>query len=336
MSTPVSDRPRTSAVPARGLRPLLADRPIIVLAAVFVALYSITAVQDPTMLSLGGIRSTLLLAAPLGIFAAAQTICMLTGGMDLSVTMIANFAAYVAASQVVHGQVRALALALIVGLVAGAINGIGVGVFRVSPIIMTLGLSSVLLGTVTVGLVGGGFLSGSVSVPRAVAFLGGGSLFGPIPANFLVWLVVALVMIVGLTFTGLGRTIYALGDNAAACRLGGIRPWRVYLAVYIIAGLLAAVGGLVFSGITSSVGPSQTDIYLLPAIAAAVVGGTSILGGVGGYGGTIFGALILTVLNRLLLTFNTSEAVRQIVYGLIVLVLAWVYVRLSGQRTEFA
>lgn len=316
------------------LKHLLADRPIIVLAAVFVVLYLVTALQDPTMFGMGGIRSTLLLAAPLGIFAAAQTICMLTGGMDLSVTMIANFAAYVAASQAVHGPVRALLLALVVGLAAGAINGIGVGVFKVSPIIMTLGLSSVLLGTVTVGLVGGGFLSGSVSVLPVVAEIGGGTLVGPIPANFLVWLVIALVMILGLTYTGLGRTIYAIGDNPIACRLGGIRPWQVYLAVYVIAGVLAALGGLAFSGIASSVGPSQTDIYLLPSIAAAVIGGTSILGGVGGYGGTIFGALILTVLNRLLLTLDTSEAVRQIVYGLIVLVLAWVYVRVSGQQTE--
>jgi ribose transport system permease protein len=96
--------------------------------------------------------------------------------------------------------------------------------------------------------------------------------------------------------------------------------------------VLAALGGLLFSGNTGSVGPDQTNAYLLPSVAAAVIGGTSILGGVGGYTGTILGALILTVLNRLLLALDTTEAFRQILYGLIVLALAWVYVRVTGQR----
>ena len=106
-----------------------------------------------------------------------------------------------------------------------------------------------------------------------------------------------------------------------------VRIWQVLLAVYVMSALLAALGGLLFSGISGSVGPDQTNAYLLPSVAAAVIGGTSILGGVGGYTGTILGALILTVLNRLLLTLDTTEAFRQILYGLIVLALAWVYVR---------
>ncbi len=89
-----------------------------------------------------------------------------------------------------------------------------------------------------------------------------------------------------------------------------------------------------FSGLSGSVGPDQTNSYLLPAIAAAVIGGTSILGGTGGFAGTIVGAFILTVLNRLLLGIHTSEAVRQIIYGVIVLALAWAYVRITGQRAD--
>ena len=111
-----------------------------------------------------------------------------------------------------------------------------------------------------------------------------------------------------------------------------MRVWQVLLAVYVISAVLAAIGGLLFSGTTGSVGPDQTNSYLLPSVAAAVIGGTSILGGSGGYSGTIIGALILTVLNRLLLSLDTSEAFRQVLYGLIVLILAWVYVRLTGQK----
>ena len=153
-----------------------------------------------------------------------------------------------------------------------------------------------------------------------------------IPANTVVWIVLGGLIVLGLSRSGLGRMIYAVGDNPVACRLAGVRIWQVLLAVYVLSAVLAALGGLLFSGISGSVGPDQTNAYLLPSVAAAVIGGTSILGGVGGYTGTILGALILTVLNRLLLTLDTTEAFRQILYGLIVLALAWVYVRLTGQR----
>lgn len=332
----VAVEPQADPRPGPGARlaQLMRDRPIVVLALVFVVLYAVTGAFDPAMFSLAGVRSVLLLSAPLGIFAAAQTLCMLTGGIDMSVAMVANFAAYICANAAGAGQVTALLLAFGVGLLAGAVNGIGVGVFKVNPLIMTLGLSSVILGVVVVGMQTGGFLSGSKTLIPVVAYLGGGSLFGPIPASALVWVPLSVLLIWGLGRTGLGRLIYAVGDNPIACRLGGVRVWAVLIATYAMAGMLAALGGLLFSGISSSLGPDQTNGYLLPAIAATVIGGTSIMGGIGGYAGTIMGTLILTTLNRLLLTLDTNEGVRQIIYGLIVLALAWVYVRISGQRAE--
>jgi ribose transport system permease protein len=326
MSTAVAD-------PAiRDWRQLLVDRPAVALSGVLLLLYVITGLFAPGMFTPNGVRSTLLLACPLAILAASQTLCMLTGGIDLSTVMTANFAAYVAANQSGQGPLVALGLALCVGLAVGLVNGIGVGVFKVNPLIMTLGMASVLLGVVTVGLVGDGFLSGSTRLLPVLRTVASGTLFGPVPNNVVVWALVAAGLIFGLSRTGLGRAIYAVGDNPIACRLAGVRIWQVLLAVYVLSALLAALGGLLFSGISGSVGPDQTNAYLLPSVAAAVIGGTSILGGVGGYTGTILGALILTVLNRLLLTLDTTEAFRQILYGLIVLALAWVYVRLTGQR----
>ena len=326
MSTAVAD-------PAiRDWRQLLVDRPAVALTGVLLLLYVITGLFAPGMFTPNGVRSTLLLACPLAILAASQTLCMLTGGIDLSTVMTANFAAYVAANQSGQGPVVALGLALCVGLAVGLVNGIGVGVFKVNPLIMTLGMASVLLGVVTVGLVGDGFLSGSTRLLPVLRTVASGTLFGPVPNNVVVWALVAAGLIFGLSRTGLGRAVYAVGDNPIACRLAGVRIWQVLLAVYVLSALLAALGGLLFSGISGSVGPDQTNAYLLPSVAAAVIGGTSILGGVGGYTGTILGALILTVLNRLLLTLDTTEAFRQILYGLIVLALAWVYVRLTGQR----
>jgi ribose transport system permease protein len=323
----------TTAEPvARDWRQTLVDRPAVALTGVLVVLYLVTATQAPGMFSFSGVRSILLLACPLAILAASQTLCMLTGGIDLSTVMTANFAAYVAANQSGQGPLVALGLAACVGLAVGLVNGVGVGVFKVNPLIMTLGMASVLLGVVTVGLVGDGFLSGSTRLLPVVRTVASGTLFGPLPTNLLVWAVVAAALIFGLSRTGLGRGIYAVGDNPVACRLAGIRIWQVLLAVYLLSALLAALGGVLFSGSSGSVGPDQTNAYLLPSVAAAVIGGTSILGGVGGYTGTILGALILTVLNRLLLALDTTEAFRQILYGLIVLALAWVYVRVTGQR----
>jgi ribose transport system permease protein len=316
----------------RDWRQTLVDRPAVVLSGVLLLLYVVTGLVAPGMFTPNGVRSTLLLACPLAILAASQTLCMLTGGIDLSTVMTANFAAYVAANQSGQGPLAALSLALLVGLAVGTVNGVGVGVFKVNPLIMTLGMASVLLGVVTVGLVGDGFLSGSTRLLPVLRTVASGTLFGPVPNNVLVWALVAAVLIFGLSRTGLGRAVYAVGDNPIACRLAGVRIWQVLLAVYVLSALLAALGGLLFSGISGSVGPDQTNAYLLPSVAAAVIGGTSILGGVGGYTGTILGALILTVLNRLLLTLDTTEAFRQILYGLIVLALAWVYVRLTGQR----
>jgi ribose transport system permease protein len=313
-----------------GWRTRIVEQPTLVLVGVFAVLYAVTVWQDDSLLETGGIRSILLLACPLAIFAASQTLCMLTGGIDLSIAMTANLAAYVAAVESGQGTARALLLALTVGLVVGFVNGLAIGVFRVNPLIMTLGMASVLLGIITVGL--RGWLSGSTNVLDFVRDVGSGTLAGPLPKNLIVWVIIAAILVLGLRSSGLGRMIYAVGDNPIACRLAGVRVWQVLLAVYVLSGLLAAIGGLLFSGTTGSVGVDQTNNYLLPSVAATVIGGTSILGGTGGYAGTILGALILTVLNRLLLRIDVSEAVKQMLYGAIVLVLAWLYVRLTGQK----
>lgn len=314
------------------IRDTLAQRPVVTLSVVLIALYITAGIRDPTLFTVNGVRSILLLACPLALLAASETICMLTAGIDLSVTMTANLAAYLAATHSGAGPITSVGFALLVGLVVGAINGIGVGVFKVDSLIMTLGMSSVLIGIVTVGIVGHGFLVGSTNIAPIVTTVGSGTLVGPIPMNAIVWAAVAVIIIFILSRTGLGRMIYAVGDNPIACRLAGVKVWKVLLAVYVIAGVLAAIAGLMYSGISGSVGPDQTSSFLLPAIAAAVIGGTSILGGVGGYTGAIFGALILTVLNSMLLTMNTSEAIRQVIYGGIILALAWVYVRLTGHK----
>lgn len=315
----------------RGLAALMAERPVVILLAVFIVFYLIASIFDPSLLTVQGARGILLLACPLAMFAGAQTICMLTGGIDMSVSMIGTLAAYIVVDQMGAGPVWAITAGLLIGAGIGVVNGVGVGVFKVSAMIMTLGMQSVLLGVITVGAGASGFLDGSRGLPTIVKTLGTGS-FGPIPANTLLLVGVSIILVLVLSRTGLGRNLYAVGDNPLGCRLAGIRVWQVLIATYALAGVLSAIGGMLIAGMNGSVGPDMSNIYLLPSVAAAVVGGTSVMGGIGGFGGTVVGALILTVLNRLLLTFDTSEAMRQFIYGLIVLGLAWAYARLTRAR----
>jgi ribose transport system permease protein len=307
----------------------LADHPLAVLGGVLVVLVLVTGVIQPSYLSASGLRSTVLLAAPLGIMAGAQTILMLTGGIDLSIGMIATAAAYVAAHQSPNGSLVAIALGLMVGLLAGAVNGVGVGVFRVNPIIMTLAMSAILVGLFTA--LSFTVLQGSTTVSDFISTLGGGSFLGNrIPYNALVWAGVSILIIYGLRRTGYGRLLYAIGDNPVAARLSGVRSWQVLIAAYAVAGLLAALAGILLAGRTGAVDLQLAVSFLLPSVAAAVIGGTSIFGGIGSYSGTILGALILGVLATMLTFLNAGQAIQQIVYGLIVLALAWLYARVTG------
>jgi ribose transport system permease protein len=288
----------------------------------------ITGAIQPNYLSTNGIRSTLLQAAPLGILAGAQTILMLAGGIDLSITMIATGSAYVAANQSPNGAAIAILLGLVVGAVAGSANGVGVAIFRVNPLIMTLAMSGILLGLFTAWTQT--ILAGSTQVAPFIRLLGAGSfLDGRLPYSVLVWGLLAMLLIWLLRRSGWGRLLYAVGDNETAVRLAGVRVWQVRISAYALAGLLGSVGGILLAGRTGAVDLQLATAFLLPSVAAAVIGGTSIFGGVGGYTGTILGALILSVLNSMLTFLNVGQAIQQMVYGLIVLALAWGYAGLT-------
>ncbi len=312
-------------------RIIAAERPTLVLVGVLFILILVTGAIEPNYLTVSGMRNTLLQAAPLGILAGAQAVLMLTGGIDLSVTMIATGSAYVAANQSPNGAVIAILLGLSVGLLAGTANGIGVTTFRVNPLIMTLAMASILLGLFTAWTQT--ILQGSTQVADFIKVLGTGSFFGHrIPYSVLVWAMVAIILIWVLKRTGWGRLLYAIGDNEVAVRLDGVRVWQVRITAYTVAGVLASISGLLLAGRTGAVDLQLASAFLLPSVAAAVIGGTSIFGGIGGYTGTILGALILSVLNSMLTFLNVGQDIQQVVYGTIVLALAWGYASLT-QRT---
>ncbi|MGC2786922.1 MAG: ABC transporter permease [Roseiarcus sp.] len=272
--------------------------------------------------------NTLLFAAPLAIMGGGQTMVMLTGGIDLSVASVATGAAYLLATNASSsGSAAAIGLALLVGLIVGIINGIGVALLRVQPLVMTLGTGLMTGGALIV--YSQHMMASHPHVPDIIQTLGAGRVFGLVPINLFLWLVIGGLILFGLQRTGFGRLLYAVGDNREACHLAGVRVWRVLFANYLICAILAAIAGLVIVGGTNAADLSLADSYLLPSVACVVIGGTSIFGGRGGYSGTIVGALILTVLTGLLTLLDVSEPIKQILYGAIILSLAAAYARLT-------
>ncbi|CAB4329289.1 MAG: ABC transporter permease [Actinobacteria bacterium] len=295
--------------------------------SILIVLFIITGLVDHYFFTIPSIGVTFQLAVPLGLLAAGQTICMLTGGIDLSIAMIATGAAFIVSIKSPSGLGMAIFYATLYCILIGAINGLAVGLLGMNPLIMTLGMNAVLIGVFTVGITT--FLKGSSTMPDIIIKLSTASIIDPISWPLVLWILIGGFVLYLLKQTGLGRLIYAVGDNAKAARLAGIRVWKVQLTAYILCALLGGLAGLMIGGQSGAVAMSLADSLVLPSVAAVVIGGTSIMGGMGGYTGSIMGTLILTVLSYLLATLNSSEAVKQMIYGAIVLALAWTYSKLT-------
>jgi ribose transport system permease protein len=310
-------------------RRTIRERPLIPLGILLVVLVVTLELAKPGIVNGNWVATTLRAAIPLAILAACQTLAMLTGGIDLSVGATASMAAFLMATLVTgQGPVVAIVLALVAAALAGLVNGIGIGVFKVHPLIMTLGMSLVVLGLMSVyQLV---MVQSGVQIPDAIQWLGSGISFGFVPNSIVVFVPLAVLIVVGLRRSGYGRLLFAVGDNPIAARLSGTRVWQVHLALYILSALLAAVAGILLAGLLNNATVSLVEQQVLPSVAAAVIGGTSIMGGRGGYSGTILGALILTVVTTLLTVLEMPEAVRQVLFGVIIVAVAAAYTRVSG------
>jgi ribose transport system permease protein len=317
----------------RSAQRFLVDNPVVVLVGVLALLFLLTDFVNrhetgEPFVTWNQLSTTLLVAAPLGMIAAGQTLVMLTGGVDLSVAFIATAAAFATSWQGGNGTARAIVAGLAVGLGIGLVNGIGVGIFRVNPLIMTLGTSSVTFGLLSI-YAGRSF---EKVVPDIVSTLGSDRFLDYLPANLIFWTAIAALVILGLRYTGYGRMLYAVGDNQVAARLAGVRVWQVLVLVYALCGLFSAFGGLLLVGFTNNPDLGLASPYLLQSVAAVVIGGTSIFGGWGGYSGTIAGVLILTVLGSLLTLLNAEEWQRQVIYGAIIIALTAIYARVSSSE----
>jgi ribose transport system permease protein len=317
---------------ASRIRRSMSANPLIPLIVLLLGLTILLELIRPGIVNERWLANTVKYAIPLAILAAAQTLTMLTGGIDLSVGFVATAVAFVMASLVAQmDPIVGIPLSLAPALLAGLATGIGVGIFRVHPLIMTLAVGLVVQGLLFIYQ--RAQLGSNLAIPEVVAWVGTGLSFG-VPNALLVFVPLAALIIYGLRRFGYGRLLYALGDNEGAARLTGVRRWQVMVALYILSALLAGIGGLIYIGLIKATSLDLADDLLLPSVAAAVIGGTSIFGGRGGYAGTIVGALILGVLGSILVATQVPEGARRVAFGLIVIAVTALYVRIGGERQQ--
>jgi len=315
------------------------DRPLVPLTGLLMILVVAVELGQP-----GTVRPTwagvvVRAAIPLAILAGCQTLTMLTGGIDLSVGYVASMVGFVTATLVepLGGVPLAILVALTVAAMAGIISGVGVGVFRVHPLIMTLGMGLIVFGFSNTWQLQ--TLQTGSGIPDAIRTVGVGIVgdvlpFGlgdMLPYSLVVFVPLAALILIGLRRTGYGRLLFAIGDNPIAARLSGARSTQVLIVLYVISAVLAGIAGLLYAGLGNAASVTLVQSQMLPSVAAAVIGGTSILGGRGTYSGTMLGALILTVLTALLTILGLPEPWRQIVFGSIIVAVAAAYTRVTAE-----
>jgi ribose/xylose/arabinose/galactoside ABC-type transport system permease subunit len=269
-------------------------------------------------------------ASQLGLVAIGQTLVMLVGGLDLSVTGVIVLTSVIIAevgggqdSQILPGVL----LALIIGSVIGLANGLLITKRNVPPFVATLGV---------LVLVRGAQLAHTRGIPSGEVPPGMGALsaaFGPLPVSFLIWVGFSLVIGFGLYATRYGRYIYAVGSNREAARLSGIPVDMILIAVYVICSLMAVVAGIVLSGYVGYVDRYLGRGFDLDSITAAVVGGTAFSGGRGNLIGTMAGVLLVQFLSSTLLFLGMDVQAQLIVKGLVVIGAVMLY-SLSSARSS--
>lgn len=298
-----------------------------------VLLFVLGALLIPGYSSAFAIRAMLVLACLLAVACVGQTLTIIIGGIDLSIPFVIGFANVVAAQLYGDGMNFVLVCA-IVGVLAlgiGALNGLISAGLGLHPLIVTLGIGTIVQGAVLVWT--RGFPSGSA--PDAVTkFVSIGGSVGPIPVPWLVpsFIVLSALIILVLNRTPYGRRLFALGSNPRAAALALISPLRMWVVTYAISAFFAAVAGVLLLGFTGSAYGDVGQPYLFQTIAAVVIGGTALVGGRGSFLGTVAGAVVLTQINTILIGMGLQPSLVQAALGLIIIVLVSLYGREAHVR----
>jgi ribose/xylose/arabinose/galactoside ABC-type transport system permease subunit len=282
----------------------------------FVLLAGILCITSPPFRTLSNVENILQQIPVNGILAIGMTLVIITAGIDLSVGSVLALSAVVATSFAhtdTHLLIVPIMLGVLTGLVCGIVNGVLIAKNRLAPFIVTLGMMTVARGLALV------YTSGRPIINLSDTYdeIGDGSL-GAIPIPAIIFFVVVLLGVFVLHYTRFGRYVYAVGGNELAAKVSGVNTDRVLIGVYALAGALAGLAGIVSSARVMSGSPTVGTGYELDAIAAVVIGGTSLSGGIGSIAGTIVGVLIIGVMNNGLDLLNVSPYWQEIVKGVII------------------
>ncbi|HNB27035.1 MAG TPA: ABC transporter permease, partial [Alphaproteobacteria bacterium] len=263
----------------------------------------------------------------LALISTGMMMVILLGQIDLSVPWIITVGGMMSTAAAGWGELGAtfaIPVGIFCGLIFGVINGIGVAYLRVPSMIFTLGINAVAQGFMIVRT--GGFAPQDMATESMHEIATGRLVFG-IPNPVWVWVAVGAATVFLLRRTVFGRAVYAIGNREVAAYLSGIRTQRVVLAAFAMSGALAAFAGALLAGYSTKAYQGMGDPYLLPSIAAVVLGGTSILGGRGTYLGTVAGVILITLLQSILSVVQIEEAFRQLIYGAVIIGMLLVYGR---------
>jgi ribose transport system permease protein len=309
------------------------QRRVLYAIAAAIVLFAVGGLIRPGFASMESVEAVLTVACFVGIVAAGQTFVILIGGIDLSVPWTLNAGAILMMASAASSNGRmplALALTLGMGAVVGLCNGVGIAIFGVPAVVMTLAVNGMLEG-LTLGL------SGGLTCPTCAAYapsllqaVAHGTIVG-IPAILWLWIAIILIASFVLSFTTFGRGAYAIGNNARASLLAGVHVTRTTIVLYALSGAFSSLAGIMLLGFGGQASLGIGDPYLFQSIAAAVIGGVYIAGGRGHYIGAAAGAVSLVALVSVLMALNMPEYGRSITYGVIILLLLLLYGRESSE-----
>jgi len=308
---------------------------------VLAGLFSVGSMNIEGFASGNNIKSMLLFASFLGLASIGQTLVALLGGLDLSIPFIIG-AANVGLLYLISLGVPpwlATIVVLAIGTTLGVINGFLSYKLQGQALIVTLGTGFAISGGVQIVTSIGSQYSGNVfgTVPAWLANLSAmnGTTFGlPFPPVIAIWGVIALILIVGMRLTVYGRFLYALGVNRTSASRVMISEMRYWVIAYALSGFFAAMTGSLLLGWSGGGFIGVGDQYLFLTLAAVVVGGTSLLGGAGGYGFTVIGVLVLQVLSSFLVGIGLKFEWQQFIFGLLILPMVALYARSPHIRTQ--
>ncbi len=265
---------------------------------------------------------------PYAILGFGLTFVLITGGTDLSAGSVIGFGGIVCAKAVTMGISIpvSILIGILAGVFAGLINGLFVTKLGVTPFIATLGTQFAFRGLTQ--LVGQGKpvsiqALGDKEIISVFRFIGGGTVFGKVPFPTIIMIITAVVLGIILSKTGFGRRLYAVGSNEEAARLSGINVTKTKLAAYVVCGATSAMAGILLAARLVSAQSNAGQGYELEGIAAAVIGGTSVMGGEGGILGTVIGAFVMGVLRNGLNLLKVDAFVQMVIIGTIIVLGVW-------------